>query len=101
MSKNNAQKLVIKHLSRAPRYAFRKAYAEADNHDERERVKTIATACGVPLSEFEADILARKENITLNAPLERLTAIFSALDETEKEIYITHLLNEYHKQKNN
>ena len=47
MSKNNAQKLVIKHLARASRYAFAKAYAEAETPDERERVKTIATACGV------------------------------------------------------
>lgn len=101
MSKNNAQKLVIKHLSRAPRYAFRKAYAEAETHDERERVKTIATACGVPLAEFEADIHARKEAITSETPLERLEVIFSALSEIEKEIYITHLLNEYHNKKTN
>lgn len=80
---------------------MKKAYNEAETQDERDHVKTIATACGISPREWDADICARREAIHADAPLETLYALFEGLNETEKELYFTHILKEYNERKNN
>lgn len=95
MSANGTQKNLIKHLIRAPRYAFIEAHKNAENASEREHIERVAETLGVRVE--WARIYAHGAKIRPTATLDEMYDLFKGLTDTEKEIYFNHIIKElYH-----